>query len=284
LEQFTVASGYLVLAIVLAVTLNAQNRWLRAVGTALVAIGLAMIVLSIILADLDGTFTAIPASASLINGSIPAILNIQAALAIAAIVFLSWSAWQQNRRLSVAPLPAANSGTTYGRVSRYLHWTIAVLMFCIFPIGLFMAILPVSLPERADFVAAHQALGLTVFLLTGLRLVWLLISPPPEMLPGTSAFEARASRAVHVLLYLMLLLFPLSGYLLSAAADGSIDFYGWKLSNLIGPGASAASIAAIVHNGVLPVIFYAAIALHAGAVLKRHFSDDRKDAVRRMLR
>jgi cytochrome b561 len=283
-EQVTVAFGYLVLAIVLAVSMNAQSRWMRAAGTLLIALGLAMIVVSIILADLDGTFTAIPASASLINRSIPAILNLQAAVATAAIVFLGWSAWQQTCRLDVAHLAIDNTVTAYGRVSRYFHWTIAVLMFCLVPIGLFMAILPPHVPERADFVAAHQALGLTVFVLTGLRLAWLLISPPPAVHTGTSAFEAQASRGVHGLLYLMLLLFPVSGYLLSAETGAAIDVYGWKLSTLIRPGASTASIAAIVHNGVLPIIFYSAIAVHAGAVLKRHFRDDQKDAIRRMLR
>jgi cytochrome b561 len=278
-----VAFGYLVLAVVLAVTWNAQNRWLRAAGTLLAASGLVMIVLSIILADLDGTFAAMPAGASPLSRWTPAVLNVQAAVATVAIVFLCWSAWRQLHRSEVARAPVGNTGTAYGRVSRYFHWTIAVLMFCLMPIGLFMAVLPASRLERAEFVAAHQALGLTVFVLTAMRLAWLLISPSPAGLAGTSALEATASRWAHGLLYLMLLLFPVSGYVLSAATDTSIDVYGWKLPSLFRPGASAASIASIVHNVALPLLFYATIALHAGAVLKRHFHDGRKDAVRRML-
>jgi hypothetical protein len=49
---------YLILAVVLAFTLNHANPFVRAGGTLLAAVGLAFIVLSIVLADLDGTFAA----------------------------------------------------------------------------------------------------------------------------------------------------------------------------------------------------------------------------------
>lgn len=275
---------YLVLAILLALTLNAQNRWLRVAGTALVALSLAMIVLSILLADFDGTFAAIPADAPLSYRLAPAILNAQAALASAAIVFLAWSAWRQARRPVETPLPVRNTQSAYGRVSRYFHWTIAVLMFVLIPIGLFMPILPESNPERAGFIAAHQSLGLTVLALVMLRILWLLISPPPPPAPGLKAIEMQASRWVHILLYLMLLLFPVSGYLVSASQGQAIDFYGLAMPGAPGLGDGAASTALLLHNWLLPALFYAAIALHAGAVLKHHFGDGRKYAVRRMLR
>jgi hypothetical protein len=89
------AIGYLVLAIVLAVTLNARSRWLRVAGTLIAALGLFMMVFSIILADLDGTFAAVPPTAPLIQRITPAILNVQAVIAVVAIVFLVWSAWAQ---------------------------------------------------------------------------------------------------------------------------------------------------------------------------------------------
>jgi len=129
-----------------------------------------MIVLSILLADFDGTFAAIPADAALIDRWTLAILNGQAALACAAVLFLGWSAWRQVRHPLAAPLAIANGPAAYGRVSRYFQWSIAVLMFCLVPIGLFMAVLAEDSPERAGFVAAHQTLGLTVLVLAVLRL------------------------------------------------------------------------------------------------------------------
>ncbi len=69
------------LAIILAITLNHANRYVRAGGTLLVAVGLSFIVLSIYLADTDGTFAA-PAARTFR----PTLLNAQAGTAVVAIV------------------------------------------------------------------------------------------------------------------------------------------------------------------------------------------------------
>lgn len=274
------AIGYLALAIVLAFTLNARARWLRIAGTVLAALGLTMMVLSIVLADLDGTFAAIPSSAPAAHRITPAVLNVQAAIAAVAILFLAWSAWTQARRPLVIPLPLRNDETQFGKASRAFHWVIAVLMFCLVPIGLFMAILPESSLERAGFVGAHQSLGLTVLVLVIGRIGWLIASPPPPSLPALTALERRASRAVHLGLYGMLLAFPVSGYLVSQGP--TIDFYGLAISRPDWAGLSR--VAVWVHAWALPALFYATLLLHIGAVVKRHFGDRDTSAVRRMLR
>ena len=70
-----VATGYLLLALFLAVTLNAANRFIRAMGTLVAALSLASMVSSILLADFDGTF-AMRAQALLHDWVKPAILNV----------------------------------------------------------------------------------------------------------------------------------------------------------------------------------------------------------------
>lgn len=274
------AIGYLVLAIVLAITLNAQARWLRVAGTLIAALGLVMMVLSIVLANLDGTFAAVPASGPLLYRITPAVLNVQAVIATIAIVFLVWSAWMQMQRRVEVALPLRNEDSKFGKASRGFHWVIAVLMFCLVPIGLFMAILPEGAPERAGFVAAHQSLGLTVLLLVIGRIGWLIFSPPPPPLAALTPTERRASRAVHLGLYVVLLVFPISGYLISQGAR--IDFYGWVIIPMDETGLSDLALA--IHGWVMPILFYAILVLHIGAVLKRHFAERDKLAVRRMLR
>ncbi len=274
------AIGYLALAIILAITLNARARWLRVAGTVLTALGLSMMVLSIFLADVDGTFAAAPTGAPVIHRMTPGILNVQAAIAAIAILFLAWSAWAQARRPVTEPLALRNDAARFGKASRGFHWVIAVVMLCLVPIGLFMSILPASTPERAGFVAAHQSLGLTVLVLVIGRIGWLILSPPPPSLAGLTPLEHYASRAVHACLYLLLLAFPVSGYLISQGS--SVDFYGLAIAPAAWTGASPVALA--IHAWALPTLFYAALALHVGAVLKRHFGDRDALAVRRMLR
>ena len=274
------AFGYLMLALVLAFTLNARARWLRVVGTLIAALGLFMMVYSIILADLDGTFAAIPAEASLIQRITPVILNGQAVIAGAAIAFLLWSAWMQARRPVTAEVPLRNTPDQFGKASRGFHWIMAVMMFCLVPIGLFMAILPESAPERGDFVGAHQSLGVMILLLVAGRIGWLMFSRPPEPLSAHGTIEHRLARLVHFGLYGALLAFPVSGYLLGEGRD--IDVFGWPVATPDWPFAAEAAL--LLHAWVLPVLFYATLALHLSAVLKRHFADRDKLAVRRMLR
>jgi cytochrome b561 len=135
-------------------------------------------------------------------------------------------------------------------------------------------------PERAGFVAAHQSLGLTVLLLVAGRIGWLIFSPPPPPHAKLAPIERRASCAVHIGLYLALLALPVSGYLIKQGAR--IDFYGWAIILLEETALSAVALA--IHGWVMPILFYVMLALHIGAVLKRHFAERDKLAVRRMLR
>ncbi len=273
------AIGYLVLAIVLAVTLNARAQWLRVLGPAFAALDLVMMVISIVLADWDGTFAAVPRSAPTIHRITAVVLNGQAAIASVAIVFLGWATWINARRPIATGLPVRNTARRFGAASRGFHWVIAVLMFCLVPIGLFMAILPAPSPDRAAFVSAHQSLGLTVLALVIARMGWLAMSPPPPAAKMT-VWQRRAARTVHICLYATLFAFPISGYWANAGAH--IDFYGWTVPSIAWAGATAPSL--MLHDWALPALFYAMVMLHLGAVLKRHFGQGDKAAVRRMLR
>lgn len=276
------AMFYLVLAMVLAVTLSHPNRWVRAAGTLVAALSLTMIVVSIVLAHLDGTFAAAPVRVGTLLPSNPAMLTTQSLVASIAAAFLFWGAWMQTQRVATAP-PLGNSAASFGLISRYAHWMTATLLFCLIPIGLFMTVLPVSSPDRAEFIATHQSLGLTLPILVLVRLSWLAISPPPAHLASAPAWERNAARAVHVGLYLLILAFPLSGFLLTAYRGDAVQFYGLPVSALVAPSETAVTIWAGVHNLLLPVVFYVLIFGHIGAVVKRQLIDGRRDDVRRML-
>jgi cytochrome b561 len=274
-----VIAQYLVLAIVLAVTLNHHNRFVRAAGSLLVAIGLAFIVLSVYLADTDGTFAALPAGALR-----PKLLNLQAGTALIAIVFLLWASWRQLRRELTANVPWRNSTSTYGLISRGAHWATATLVLCLIPIGLFMQTLPATSSERSVFVAVHETLGLTVLVLVLARIAWLGHSAPPPLSATLQRWERFLARVMHPTGYALIILLPLTGLMLTIFNGIPFDFYG-RVVPL--SGATTAPHAAIwlkLHDLVLPTLFYVFIALHLGAVLKHHFIARRTEDVRRMLR
>jgi len=278
------AFWYLVLAGFLAVTLNQRNRFVRALGTAVAALSLLMMVSSIILADFDGTFTHMPPQADLIGRCKPLILNIQAAVGAAGIMFLLWAAGRQVLRRTLPPLPTFNSAAAFGRVSRYAHWTTAILILALIPMGMFMSILPANQPDLASFVVAHETMGLLVLTIVVLRVAWLVRSPPAVFPGGMKLWERRLAHAVHLTLYGVILAFPLTGFFETMCQGDPVPFFGHTIPPFLAPNQAWSAGLAILHDRVLPLLFYAVIFAHLGAVLKHHFIDRRLDDVRRMLR
>jgi len=279
-----VTEFYLILAVFLAFTLNQSSRIIRALGTLTAALALALIAWSIILANLDGTFAAIPAQAPLADRIKPYVLNTQAAIAAVAALFLLWAVWAQGVRRVVEKLPLRNTPTAFGRVSRYAHWVIGTLILVLLPMGLFTSVLAPDHPERSVFMATHQALGLTVLLLVVLRMLWLGQSPAPPMGADGPSWQRQWARATHLGLYALMLGFPVTGVLLTAWRGEVLDVYGWTVTGLLAPNAELAAAVAILHNLVLPAVFYLALIAHLGAVTKHHFGERRPQEVRRMLR
>jgi cytochrome b561 len=68
----------------------------------------------------------------------------------------------------------------YGAVAIVLHWLVAAAILATFPLGLYMADLPLS-PRKLTLVSYHKWIGVTVFGLMGLRLAWRLTHRPPPL-------------------------------------------------------------------------------------------------------
>ncbi len=273
---------YLIIGAILAVTLNRTSRLARAAGTLVAAVALMFIVLSIVLADLDGTFASIPAEPGSLDATRPLLLNIQAVIASVAVLFLLWATWVQARRKLTGPLPWRNTKAAFGAASRAAHWLTATFVLCLVPIGMFVTVLAKGTPEREAFTAVHQTLGLVVFAVITLRLAWLLASPPPPAAEGLKAWEHALARVVHVGLYAAILAFPVSGFMLSLSRGEPVDLFGFALAMGAEPGEPAAW--AVAHDWIVPALFVVLLTAHLGAVLKHHMLDRRVSDVRRMLR
>ncbi|GAB1413343.1 hypothetical protein MASR1M97_20790 [Candidatus Desulfobacillus denitrificans] len=103
----------------------------------------------------------------------------------------------------------------YGRTAIALHWLIALLIFCAFPLGVYMHELPFS-PGRLKLYSYHKWIGVTVFLLAIARVAWRIGHPAPPP-AGMPAWQRIASVATHHLLYVLILAVPVSGWLMSSA-------------------------------------------------------------------
>jgi cytochrome b561 len=161
----------------------------------------------------------------------------------------------------------------YDATARAFHWLTLALLLVIMPLGLVMGDLPRGALQNACFIT-HESLGLTVLGLTILRLLWRLTHPPPP-LTALGPLERRASTGVHGLLYLLLLVVPVTGYLFVAFSGIRLEYFGLaELPALVTKAKPRADIAIFVHASLQWAI-YALVAGHAGAALYHQWRGDR---------
>lgn len=116
-----------------------------------------------------------------------------------------------------------------------LHWLMAILLITLFALGWSMVDLPKGSDERSWFFALHKSIGLTMALLAFIRLAWRSTHSPPKWPETVSKFQQRLAELTHVLLYVAMILQPLSGYMSSSFSGYktkiwglSLPHWGWK--------------------------------------------------------
>jgi cytochrome b561 len=163
-----------------------------------------------------------------------------------------------------------NAVMRYSTPAIALHWLVALLVFVGFPLGLYMVDLPLS-PDKLRLYSYHKWIGVTLLVLAVLRVLWRMTHTPPPLPAGIAAWQRRASRIVHGLLYLLLIAIPLSGWLMSSAKGFQTVWFGvLPLPDLVGKDKALGDLLAGVHKA-LNFTLLALVALHVGAALQHHF-------------
>lgn len=169
----------------------------------------------------------------------------------------------------------------YTRTAVVLHWLIGVCVIAQITLGLWMLTIPKSPPGvRAGWFNVHKSIGITLAVLILARVAWRLLHRAPP-LPLTMPKWARvAATANHVLLYVCMIVMPVSGYLGSSFTKYPILYFGMKLPQWGWDAPALKDLCSQVHLATV-VIFIALIALHIAAALKHGFVD-RDGVVQRM--
>lgn len=179
-------------------------------------------------------------------------------------------------------MPMRNTAQRYGLVSVCLHWLMALGVFALIALGLWMTDLTYYSPYYTSAPFWHKSVGLFLAALLVLRLGWRLINSKPEAVPGHKRWEITLSALVHALLYLLLGIIVISGYLISTAKGQGINLFGWfEVPALVTGLPQQADRAGAVHYWVAMGVL-GLVALHALGALKHHLLD-RDDTLRRML-
>ncbi|WP_434679183.1 cytochrome b [Pseudomonas sp. R1-18] len=175
-----------------------------------------------------------------------------------------------------------NSSTRYGLISRVLHWGVALTVFGLFALGLWMVGLDYYDTWRKAGPDLHKSIGITLFAVMLVRLVWRLVSPPPPPLATYSRMTRIGAHFGHLFLYMALFAVMLAGYLISTADGVGIPVFGlFEVPALVSGLPDQAETAGTIHLYLAWAIVVFAV-LHGLAALKHHFID-RDVTLKRML-
>jgi cytochrome b561 len=168
-------------------------------------------------------------------------------------------------------MPARNSSVRYGSVAQFLHWGIVVLLTVQVTLGKVADSLPIGL-ERLVVMARHKSFGITILGLALLRLAWRWIDRPPPP-PPMPRWQEIAARLNHWALYALLFALPLSGWLMSSAANRPVSWFGLaQLPDFIAPDPAQQERFHDLHHLFIWALF-ALVGLHVAAALKHQFFD-----------
>lgn len=162
-----------------------------------------------------------------------------------------------------------NTASSYNKLSKLLHWLSAILVVGLFAAGYWMVDLSYYSEWYKTAPHWHKSFGLTLLAITIVRLLWKIVSTAPAI--EGSAFEKKAAKSAHHLIYLLLFTLFLSGYLISTADGRGIDVFNWfELPGLGSFIEDQEDYAGMVHEYVAYTLI-GLVSLHALAALKHHF-------------
>lgn len=166
-----------------------------------------------------------------------------------------------------------NTIDRYGAIAIFIHWLVAVAVIGLFALGYWM----VDLTYYDDWYRRapdiHRSVGILLLAVMVLRVIWRFINPPPAPLSEHTRLEVLSAHAAHAVLYLLLFVAMVSGYLITTADGSSISVFGWfEVPSVTGQVKGMEDIAGSIHYWSTWAIVVLA-GLHALAALKHHVVD-----------
>lgn len=171
-------------------------------------------------------------------------------------------------------------GERYTLTARALHWLMAVMLIGMLLLGFYMQNLPLS-PQKLQIYSWHKWAGVTIFVLALLRLVWRIAHPPPPFPASMGKLSIMLAHLGHGLLYVLMFIIPVSGWLMSSAMGFQTVWFGvLPLPDLLSRDRELADTLAQLH-GWLNWTLVVMMAGHVLAALKHQYWD-RDGVLRRM--
>ena len=278
-----VSMGIVFLSVLTSWALNYSASRVRVFGTILAAVGCLLIAAWFFLFIINSGILENPKpNQTPLDSAKPSLLWIQSITALLTGLFLLYIASRQSKNTSVLALTAKNESNRYGKVSRMLHWTIAILFISLIPMGIFASMIPEDTEYRNAYYVVHKTIGVTVFLLVIVRLIWNRFSQRPSLDSALTSREEKLAHRAHNTLYFMMLAIPVTGFMMTSYHGYETYFFFWEMQPLWEQ-SEIYQVWGGFHKYLLPYLLYIVLGAHILGALKHQFIDKHANAFKRMV-
>ncbi|WP_432460021.1 MULTISPECIES: cytochrome b [unclassified Agarivorans] len=173
-----------------------------------------------------------------------------------------------------------NTANGYGFISIMIHWLATIIVLMLFGLGLFMVDLNYYSSWYQTAPMIHKSVGILLFILMVFRLCWRYLNPQVLSLENHHPLEKRGAKVGHFLLYSVMFVLMVSGYLISTADARPISVFDWfEVPATLHGIPQQEEFAGKVH-AFLAWSLIALAAGHALAAVKHHFVDKDRTLIR----
>ena len=164
-----------------------------------------------------------------------------------------------------------NNEKKYGVVTKLLHWSIFVLFILQFFLVYRREYFPKDSPEKMQYMLLHKSFGATILALAIFMIIWRHLGKRPSHPSHMPKTQSILAKVVHALLYLCMLIMPLSGISMSQLSGYKVSIFNWfDLPMLVSVNKDLAGVFHEIHEYTSFAII-ALVSGHALAALYHHF-------------
>lgn len=167
----------------------------------------------------------------------------------------------------------SNTPTSFGSLTRCLHWLIALSILALVALGWYLVDAGYYNPNYQRMLDWHQSLGVLVLVAVVLKFIWHAFSRPPPYLESVGQAVRWVAGAIRWVFYVLMLAIPITGYVIATGEDGPVTVFGFvTLPNIFGRNEDLNETALVIHLYTAYAIAGLAV-VHGAGALKHHFID-----------
>lgn len=172
----------------------------------------------------------------------------------------------------------------YPLSTRILHWLVAPLVLFMLWLGIYMVrFLPTDSPNHLQIYELHKSLGVLVFFFVIIRILNRAITNAPPLPSTINIVERILAHLGHFGTYVLLVLVPVSGYLMSASFGFPVHFFSIEIPSLVERNFENAKLFSQLHT-LLAYALLIMLIIHVLAVIRhRYFDQPENDVLKRMI-